>query len=250
MQKREYYTDKGYKPYLFFAVFGVSGDELQVSQSRHHVDAFPAKLEMHSLNRREHADYIGGFFKGDPGSILKAADNELYEECLHAENCVIIRGEVEDDSSLDYMRNVIGIIQAFLEQGAAGVLDLLTFSLYSPEKWTERFFEKEVNAQDHAVILFSEEENGYWIHTRGMLAFGRPDCSIHSVREEDLDEYKQITDQIIFYGGQGVFFDGEFRLHTYSGNTYKVKCTFINDSDNPDFNNAYCETVIAREEPE
>lgn len=64
------------------------------------------------------------------------------------------------------MRNVIGIIQALMEEGAAGVLDFPTFRLFSPEAWKEKFFEKEVNAQNHVVILYSEEQDGYWLHTR------------------------------------------------------------------------------------
>ena len=246
MQERKHYSEKGYSPFLFYVVFGVSGDQLQVSKSRHHVDAFPEKLEIHSLNRKEHADYIGNFFRGTLGMILKESDPELYEKCLETDSCVVIRGEIVQDKSLDYMRNVTGIIRAFLEQGAAGVLDLLTFSLYDPQKWTERFFEKEVNAQDHAVILVSEETDGYWLHTRGMLEFGRPDLSIRGVQEEQVKEYKEILDQMIFYGGEGVFFDGEFKLHTHSGNTYTVSGRFVNDHDNDDFNNAYC-TVEVRQ---
>ena len=39
--KREYYQDIGYKPFLFYVIFGVSGEDLEVSQKRHHVDEFP-----------------------------------------------------------------------------------------------------------------------------------------------------------------------------------------------------------------
>lgn len=78
------------------------------------------------------------------------------------------------------------------------------------------------------------------MHTRGIAEFGRPDISLHSVEEADLAEYKQLVDQMIYYGGEGVFFDGEFKLHTFSGNTYKVISKFVEDFDNDDFNNAYC----------
>ncbi len=30
--------------------------------------------------------------------------------------------------------------------------------------------------------MFSEEEGGYWIHTRGMAEFGRPDYGISTAR--------------------------------------------------------------------
>lgn len=38
-------------------------------------------------------------------------------------NCVVLQGTVKNDSTLDYMRNVIGIIQAFVEKGAVGIMD-------------------------------------------------------------------------------------------------------------------------------
>lgn len=142
MQSREHFTDIGYKPFLFYVVFGVTGDDIHPSGSRHHVDELPESLEIHALSRPDHADYMDGFFSGDLGKVLKASYPDLYEKCLAAENCVIIKGQIKEDSSLDYMRNVIGIIQALFEEGAAGVLDCLTFTLYSDQDWEEHFLKK------------------------------------------------------------------------------------------------------------
>ena len=47
---REHYKDINYKPFLFYVVFGVPGEKLEVSQSRHHVDAFPEGLELRALS--------------------------------------------------------------------------------------------------------------------------------------------------------------------------------------------------------
>ena len=85
MKTREYFKDIGYKPFLFYVVFGVKGEKLQVSKSRHHVDVFPDDLEIHSLCRTNHADYINGFFEGTLGKILKEANRELYE-CIFQKN--------------------------------------------------------------------------------------------------------------------------------------------------------------------
>ena len=241
MQPREHYKDIGYKPFLFYVIFGVTGDDMHPSQSRHHVDCLPEGLELHALSRPGHSDYMDGFFSGDLGIVLKESSMDLYKKCLAAENCIIIKGHIEEDSNLDYMRNVIGIIQALMDEGAVGVLDFQTFSLYSPEIWKDLFFEKEVNAQNHVVILYSEETDGYWLHTRGMAEFGRPDCSMSGVPYDQVEECQQIINQMIYYSGEGVFFSGEFRLHTFSGNTYKVTSHFVDDFDNNDFNNAYCE---------
>lgn len=53
--------------------------------------------------------------------------NDIYDlfSWVHAsEKWALISGEVRDDSTLDYMHNVIGFVQAFVETGALGVLDL------------------------------------------------------------------------------------------------------------------------------
>ncbi len=246
METREYFKDIGYKPFLFYVVFGVTGEKLQVSKSRHHVDVFPDDLEIHSLCRTNHADYINGFFEGTLGKILKEANRELYEKCLNTEDCAVIKGYIKDDSNLEYMRNVIGIVQAFVEQGAVGVLDLLTFSMYAPKEWEENFFDREITAKNNVVILLSEEQDKYWMHTRGMTKFGRPDFSLHNVDKNSIDKCKVILDYMIIHCIKGEFFNSEFIINTKNGDTYKVKSKFVDDFENDDFNNAYCEVEIIR----
>lgn len=245
--ERQYYEDIGYKPFLFYVVFGVSGDELEVSRTKHNVDGMPEGLDIISLARPDHSDYIDGLIGGGIGEHLKKADSDLYEACRTCDKVVIMRGEIADDSTLDYMRNLIGICEAFIDKGAKGVLNLQTFTLYSPKEWTDRFFGKDVNAQNHVLIMFSKEDNGYWIHTRGMAEFGRPDYGISKVPEDKLEDYKQVIDQMVFYGGQGLVFKGSAKLHTFNGKTFRVSTEFVNDFDNDDYNNAYYNVTVIEE---
>ena len=245
--ERQYYEDIGYKPFLFYVVFGVSGDELEVSKTKHNVDGMPEGLEIVSLARPEHSEYIDGLIGGGIGELLKKADSALYDTCKTAEKAVIIRGQIVNDSTLDYMRNVIGICEAFIDKGAKGILDLQTFTLYSPGEWTSRFFGKDVNAQNHVLIMFSKEKDGYWIHTRGMAEFGRPDYGISKVPEDKLEDYKQVVDQMVFYGGQGIIFKGKAKLHTFNGKAFEVATEFVNDFENDDYNNAYYNVTVLRE---
>ena len=245
--ERQYYEDIGYKPFLFYVVFGVSGDELEVSRTKHNVDGLPEGLDIISLARPEHSDYIDGLIGGGIGEHLKKADSALYESCKACDKVVIMRGEIADDSTFDYMRNLIGICEAFIDKGAKGILDLQTFTLYSPKEWTDRFFGKDVNAQNHVLIMFSKEDDGYWIHTRGMAEFGRPDYGISKVPENKLEDYKQVIDQMVFYGGQGLVFKGSAKLHTFNGKTFRVSTEFVNDFDNDDYNNAYYNVTVIEE---
>ncbi|WP_034490616.1 hypothetical protein [Butyrivibrio fibrisolvens] len=242
--ERKYFKDIGYKPFLFYIVFGVSGEDLEVSREKHKVDELPEGLDIRIFTREAHGEWIDGWFTGTYGSVLKKADASILEICQSADICTVLQGTIKNDATLDYMRNVIGIIQAFIDKGALGILDPQTIAMYSPDQWTDRFFDKEVNAQNHVIILSSEDSDGYWLHTRGMAEFGRPDIGINCVLEDKIHDYTQLINQMIYYGGQGVFFENDTRLHTSDGKTFVIHPEFVNDFDDDDYNNAYYNVTI------
>lgn len=126
------------------------------------------------------------------------------------------------------------------KDGAVAVLDLLTFTLFSAEEWTKKIFDPGFTPYSHTVILASEEEDdSIWLHTRGMRKFGRPDISMEKVLKSDVQNASQVVNQMIFYGALGVFFSKPVKLHTHSGMSCIVMPKFIEDMDNPDFNNSY-----------
>lgn len=237
--ERPYYTDLNYHPLLFYVIFGVKNGELVVSREKHHVDGFPEGLSCSCFTKAENGEYMESVIGGDLGRVLKNGNCTLYEEIRCADQWAIISGEVEQDSDMNYMRNVIGYIQAFMENGVIGVLDLQTFTLYTPDEWKNKIFLREFSPYDHVVILTSEENGSMWLHTRGMRKFGRPDISMENVGKNCVDEAVQVINQMIYYGALGAFFSKATKLHTCSGNAYIVMPEFVDDFDNSDFNNAY-----------
>ena len=238
--ERPFYEDLNYRPFIFYVVFGVNGEELSVSRERYHVDNFPDGLDLISYNRSEHNEYMTELIGGTLGKILNEDNHALYETIQNTEQWVVIQGEVIQDADLNYMRNVIGFLQALIETGAVGVLDVQTFKLFTPEEWTNNIFTKEFNPYDHATILVSTLEDGaVWLHTRGMRKFGRPDISIEGVGEDEIEHAAQVINQMIYYGALGVFFSRPTKLHTHSGLTYVVNASYVDDLDNPDFNNSH-----------
>ena len=238
--ERPYYTDLNYHPFLYYIVFGVKSEELQVSRERHHVEGFPKGLDFVFFSKKKNDSYMQSLLGGTLGEILDRKKHILYEKVKNTDKWAVIRGEVQQDADLGYMRDCIGFVQDILDLGAVVVLDLQTISLYSYEEWTECFFEKEFCAYDHVTILLSEMEGGLvWLHTRGMRKFGRPDVSIENVPENETEDAAQAINQMIYYGSIGTFFDRDMKLHTHSGRTYFAKPQFINDFENPDFNNSY-----------
>lgn len=237
--ERPYYTDLNYHPLLFYVIFGVKDEKLVVSRKKHNVDGFPEGLSCSYCRKSENGEYMESVIGGDLGGVMKKSNHTLYEKIKCADKWAIISGEAVQDNDLNYMRNVIGYIQAFMENGAFGVLDLQTFTLYTPDEWKNKIFLREFSPYDHVVILTSEENDGMWLHTRGMRKFGRPDISVENVGKNDVEEVAQVINQMIYYGALGIFFAQPTKLHTYSGNAYIVRPEFVNDFDNVDFNNAY-----------
>ena len=159
MMERKYYNDIDYKPFLFYVVFGVSEDNMQVSKTKHHVDEVPAGIDVMCLNRTNNNDYIENFFRGAIGDIIKERNEELYNICREQDKCVVIQGAAIEDATFDYMRNIVGVMQAFVDNGAVGILDLLTFTLFSPKAYTEKFFEKDINVNS-LISLFVQSFGG------------------------------------------------------------------------------------------
>ena len=48
----------------------------------------------------------------------------------------------------------------------------------------------------------------------------------------------------VIYGGRGVFFDRDTRLHTSDGKTFVIHPEFVNDFENDDYNNAYYNVTV------
>ena len=238
---RNYY-ENGNKPYLFYVVFGATSDELNISKKKHRVDEIPPDIKIIKYDKSDNKEYIEGFYDGHLGTLLKEKNINLYNKVKSSESCMIIAGEIVNDSNLEYMRNIIGIIESILEQGAFCVLDIQTFNWYTSSEWEDELFKsEEFNPFKHVSIMVSEMENSiYWIHTRGMRKFGRPDISILNVPEESINTSGQIVNRIIDLMSQGIVIYDNFKMKI-NGNKISVQGSYSDDFENPDFNNEHCE---------
>lgn len=239
--ERPYYRESAFRPFLFYSVFGAGRGELKVSRQRHRVDEFPEGLEITMLERQKHGAYMDDLLSGTLGDVLRRSEPAVYEAGRTANRWAVIRGEPQKDTDLGYLRNSVGFVQALLETGGDGVMDLQTLTLYTPEKWKRQIFEPELDPCAHVVILVSEMEDGkLWLHTRGMRKFGRPDIGMENVPGNMTGPAKQIVDQMIHYSALGALFTAPAKLHT-ADRVWQVRPVLTGSVDDPDFNNVhYC----------
>lgn len=243
---RPYYQDTGRRPYLYYAVIGIDGEaELEISRSRHRVDEVPAGLVLKAFRRSEHAAEMDQLLGGALGRVLENQDRALYEKAKAGETWLILQGEVQKDGTLDYLRNAVGIVQAALDMGADAVLDLHALRLISPQGWNP-FFDPPFSPWEHVAFLWSPMEDGsFWLHTRGMLKFGRPDIGLEGVPRSEQGRAMDIFKQMVFYGAQGAAFTRNTRLHISEHTACMLHPELAGEMDDPDYNNEHYQMVWA-----
>jgi hypothetical protein len=142
---------------------------------------------------------------------------------------------------LNYLKNTLGITQAVIETGVTAVFDIQTVEWFEPQEWTAKYFApKAPNVFNHIKILFSEDENGIWYHTRGMRKFGRPDLSIRKVTHDKKELAIEIINRFIQTFAYGFIPDEtkEICLQTMKKGVYGK---ILGNYDDLDFNNYYFE---------
>jgi hypothetical protein len=156
-----------------------------------------------------------------------------------------VRGTPADASTLNYLRDTIGLITFFVDNGGCAIYDPLMFRWWQPSKWRDQIFNPAAAVpRRHAVILFSEEDNSSskWFHTRGMRKFGRPDVSVHNVPPELEGAVIDLCERLIEHQAFGLVVpDGqEIRMASLPPGAIM---RHRGDLDDPDFNNVHLDVV-------
>jgi len=172
--------------------------------------------------------------------VLRNEDPELAKLIAKSPGAIALAGEVADDTSLMYLRDLIGISAALLDSGAVALYDPFTFRWWRPEAWKAIFHAPDKpQPQEHVLILYSAERDGLWLHTRGLLTFGRPDLSVRRVLQADFDMVAGMLNELIdLQAFGGLLADGQTVRHPSLG-PFKVRYT--GDRDDPEFNNVHIE---------
>ena len=217
---------------------------LEVSRSRHRCTGVPLGIELSAFDAQRHSDWADSVRSGYLWDKLQRDDPALAEAVAAATTWVVMRGEIADDSTLDYLRDAIGIIQAFFDNGAVCLYDPQQFKWWSADEWRCQVFDAAKPVQHrHVVTLVSPMEDGtLWLHTRGMRLFGRPDLSMYGVAPGHEAAITEMFDRFIsLHASGGVVPEGQaIRM---AGVPDGLTCRHAGDLDDPDFNNEHIEFV-------
>jgi hypothetical protein len=203
---------------------------------------------MMSYGPEQHPEVPGSFQEGFPWDELKASDPGFAKAIQRCERCLIVRGTPKDSTSLNYLRDTVGLIMYLIDSGGCAVYDPQMLRWWSAADWQQQLFEpSQPVPRNHSVILVSEEDNPAlkWFHTRGMRKFGRPDISVHNVPAELTDAVVSLVNRLIEHLASGnVIADGQqIRMPTLPAGTIARNA---GDHDDPDFNNVHIDIQLGK----
>jgi hypothetical protein len=211
---RKHYREPGGMPYLFYAVYGAFKNLPALDSEEYRSGGTFAGLKLSHHNRVKHPDVLDGFCRGYPWDQLQEHRPAMARVVREANECLILRGELEDQRDLNYLRDSVGLLTFLLDHGGVTVYDPQMFHWWQPEEWKERLFGPGAAVPwRHVVILTSEEDEGVsltWFHTRGMRKFGRPDLSVHRVPARYRDAVIDLFERFIeFQAFGGIIAEGQ-----------------------------------------
>ncbi|WP_257165345.1 hypothetical protein [Bradyrhizobium sp. SRS-191] len=241
---RPQFAAGGNNPFLFYVVFGRVDFAQPLSRIAYRTEGIPEGVELMGYSPTVHPDVVSGFRSGFLWDRLISTDPELAAQIAAQDSCLVIRGEVDDPPTLNYFRDVSGLLTFCLDAGGVAIYDPQMFKWWRPSEWRARAFDSGQSAlHEHVVTLVSEDADGTeWYHTRGLRKFGRPDISVHRVRAEHRTAIVELINRFIeLLASGGRVPDGqEIRMHALPAG---MTCWRKGSSDDPDFNNEHIEIV-------
>jgi hypothetical protein len=238
--RRPHYQPGGGDAYLFYVVYGPALGEVSISPGRYRCDGVPDGISIMGYGPSERPEVVRRFREGAIWQTLRLRDADLANAILAEERCVVISGRVTDPPSLNYFRNVIGLVTFLLDHGGMAVYDPHMLKWWSAPDWRDKVFSPAAaEPHTHVTILASAEADGTeWLHTRGLRKFGRPDLSIHRVAATYRDNVIDLCNRFIeLQALGGVIPEGqEVRMPDLPPG---LRCFHGGHEDDPDFNNVH-----------
>jgi hypothetical protein len=242
--ERRYYSAGDTPPFLFYVVFGGDANEMRLSRSKYRCDSIPEGIDISSYGPDSHPEVLYEFRQGYLWDELRNDEPTLAEAIEAQTKCVIVRGSVANEFTLNYFRNTIGLLTCLLDSGGVGIYDPQSFQWWAPQKWRATVFEPaEALPREHVIILVSDDgPHKKWLHTRGMRKFGRPDLSVHGVAPGRIDHVVDLLNRFIEFQAFGGVIQEEQEVKLQSL-PKGMRCTHGGNVDDPDFNNSHVEIL-------
>lgn len=238
--EREFYQPEAGDAVLSYVVFGDLRADLEVDASTYRTSGPPKGVEMELFSRVEHGAWIETLAQGYLGALLEEQP-DLRNAVYASPTVAVLQGEVEDPETLDYLRDTIGVVTALLDAGGVAVLDAVALRWWPKNEWREIIFDPAgPEPIEQITLLASEEEDGFWLHSRGLRKFGRPDLSVRGLKQEGLDLFAGLFESLTVSLAGGATIPDGHRIRI-GGTKIEMTVDLSGTLDDPDFDNLYYE---------
>jgi hypothetical protein len=131
--ERKHYVPGGGDPFLFYVVYGSVDPSARLSRGKYRSNGPADGIDMMGYGPAKYPEVVAGFREGylwdtfakdEPGCAAQIAD---------CDRCVVLRGTPADPTTLDYLRDTVGLVTYMLDNGGRAVYDPLMFRWWSPE---------------------------------------------------------------------------------------------------------------------
>ena len=231
---RPRYVPGGGDALVFLEIYGSWPDAMtEISPARHNSAGLPPELVAQVLPNE------ASVWDGAMAQLARESNPAAWQRALEAPQKLVIRGEIADPSSLDWLRDTIGVVAASLESGGQIVFDPQILTVFEAQEWRERFFEDAFEPTKHAVILLTPQDDGrVWLHTRGLRLFGRPDLSCRDARPGELEGLQAVFNGLMRMMAAGAII-GEGQPVRAADSPELLRCYTRGDLEDAEFNNRH-----------
>lgn len=183
---------------LHFYVFGRFAGDLAIPAARYASLGLPEGIELQRFGHNALRGWEGYPLKGALGELLKEDAPAAFEHARAATDVLVVRGELADRDSLDYLRDTLGVLAGLLDVGGAAILDPQILTLFDAGTWRQHYLVPGgAPPRNHVLILRNEDEGRSHVRTRGLRKFGRPDLSFRRVPDAHAGQAGMLCERLV-----------------------------------------------------
>lgn len=225
---------------LHFYVFGRFAEDLAIPAARYASRGLPEGMALQRFSHNALRGWEGYPLKGALGEVLKEDAPDAFDRARAAPDVLVVRGELADRDSLDYLRDTMGVLAGLLDVGGAAILDPQILTVFDAGAWRRHYLVPGgAPPRNHVLILRNPDDEGRsHIHTRGLRKFGRPDLSLRHVPDAHAGQAGMLCERLVELQALGARF-AEGQPLEVEGLPGELVAHLGGSLDDPRFNNTH-----------
>ncbi len=193
---RRFYEPEGGSPRLTWVVFGdwsTAGPAARpFTPARGTLPAGMELLDLVPVDPR----YPSFALRDGLGERLAQDVPDLEEAVREARQARVLIGSIDDPSTLDWLRDLLGFALGLFADGGIAMLDANGLRWWSEDELeTQVLGEREPRRLVRWIA--SSEGKGIWLRTAGLATFGSPDVSVRGLAPEDRAAAEEVVGRLV-----------------------------------------------------